>query len=59
MINNTNLQRWQRAAARDVDAQFMPQIIEGMNCSPFEAEAIRDKVHEHPLLWRQALRISA
>jgi hypothetical protein len=46
MINNTNLQRWQRAAARHLDAQFMNEIIQGMNCSPFEAEAIRDKVHE-------------
>ena len=46
MINNTNLQRWQRAAARNLDAQFVNGIIQGMNCSPFEAEAIRGKVHE-------------
>jgi hypothetical protein len=46
MINNTSLQRWQRAEARCLDAQFMNEIIHGMNCSPFEAEAIRDKVHE-------------
>ena len=46
MINNTSLQRWQRASARCLDAQFMNEIIQGMNCSPFEAEAIRDKVHE-------------
>lgn len=45
MINNTSLQRWQRAAARTLDAQFMTAIIQGMNCSPFEAEAIRDTVH--------------
>jgi len=46
MINNTALQRWQRAAARNLDAQFMAQIIQGMQCSPFEAEAIRDTVHD-------------
>lgn len=46
MINNTSLQRWQRAAARHLDAQFMTTIMQGMNCSPFEAEAIRDAVHE-------------
>lgn len=46
MINNTALQRWQRAAARHLDAQFMNAIIQGMNCSPFEAEAIRDTVHD-------------
>jgi len=46
MINNTSLQRWHRAAARNLDAQFMASIQHGMNCSPFEAEAIRDTVHE-------------
>lgn len=46
MINNTSLRRWQRAASRNLDAQFINEIIQGMNCSPFEAEAIRDKVHE-------------
>lgn len=46
MINNTWLQRWQRATARQLDAQFMAAIIHGMNCSPFEAEAIRDTVHQ-------------
>lgn len=46
MINNTSRQRWQRADARQLDAQFMQTIQQGMNCSPFEAEAIRDAVHE-------------
>ncbi len=45
MINNTSLQRWQRATARQLDAQFMNVIIDGINCSPFEAAAIRDAVH--------------
>lgn len=45
MINNSSLQRWQRATARHLDAQFMNTIIDGMNCSPFEAEAIREQVH--------------
>jgi hypothetical protein len=46
MLNNTSLQRWQRAAARNLDAQFTQTIIEGLNCSPFEASAIRDAVHQ-------------
>ena len=46
MNNNTSLQRWQRAAARNLDAQFTNTIIQGLNCSPFEAEAIRDAVHQ-------------
>lgn len=45
MINNTSRQRWRRAEARSLDAQFSNDIIEGMNCSPFEAQAILDKVH--------------
>ena len=45
MINNTSLQRWHRAAARHLDAQFIADITHGLNCSPFEAEAIREKVH--------------
>ncbi len=45
MINNTSRERWRRAEARSLDAQFANDIIEGMNCSPFEAEAILDKVH--------------
>ncbi len=46
MINNTSRQRWQRADARQLDAQFMNAIIQGLNCSPFEAEALRDAVHQ-------------
>ncbi len=46
MINNTSRQRWSRANARQLDAQFMNAIIQGLNCSPFEAEALRDTVHE-------------
>jgi len=45
MINNTARQRWHRATARNLDAQFQNAIMQGMNCSPFEAEAIRDTVH--------------
>lgn len=54
MINNTSRQRWQRAAARQLDAQFLNTIIHGLNCSPFEA--IRDTVHEvyAPLLETSA-----
>jgi hypothetical protein len=46
MINNTSRQRWQRAEARHLDVQFMTTIEKGMNCSPFEAEAVRDAVYE-------------
>jgi hypothetical protein len=45
MINNTNLARFDRAKAKTLDAQFTSEMIEGLNCSPFEAEAIVEKVH--------------
>lgn len=45
MINNTSRQRWQRAQARQLDNQFMAAVQQGMSCSPFEAEAVRDTVH--------------
>ena len=46
MINNTSRQRWQRAEAGQLDTQFMMAITHGMNCSPFEAEAVCDAVYE-------------
>jgi hypothetical protein len=46
MINNTNLARFDRARAKTLDAQFTSEMIEGLNCSPFEAEAIVEKVHD-------------
>jgi hypothetical protein len=46
VINNTSLQYWQRAASKGLDPQFVNEVIQGMNCSPFEAKAILEKVHE-------------
>ena len=45
MINNSNLYRWDRLAAKSLDHQFVNEIIQGLNCSPFEAEAILDTVY--------------
>lgn len=52
MINNTSLNHWNRIQAKSLDAQFMSEMVAGLNCSPFEAEAIVEKVHEvySPLL---------
>jgi hypothetical protein len=46
MINNTNFTHWNRLQAKSLDNQFMNEMIKGLNCSPFEAEAILEKVHE-------------
>ena len=45
MINNSNLYRWDRLAAKSLDQQFVNEIIHGLNCSPFEAEAVLDTVY--------------
>ncbi|MDI6765505.1 MAG: hypothetical protein QME52_01565, partial [Bacteroidota bacterium] len=45
MINNTSLQKWQRLRQKNLSQQFTNEIIAGLNCSPFEAEAILETVH--------------
>lgn len=39
MINNSSLQKWQRLRQKKLSQQFTNEIITGLNCSPFEAEA--------------------
>jgi hypothetical protein len=45
MINNSNLYRWDRLTAKSLEQQFVNEIIHGLNCSPFEAEAVLDTVY--------------
>ena len=46
MINNTSLQKWNRLNQKQLDQQFINQISSGLECSPFEAQAILDTVHD-------------
>lgn len=46
MINNSTLQKWDRLAQKQLDHQFMNEIIQGLQCSPFEAGAILDTVYK-------------
>ena len=46
MINNTSLQRGDRMSAKSIDTQFMTAMQRGLNCSPFEAQIMVEKVHE-------------
>jgi hypothetical protein len=46
MINNSSLEKWNRLRQKDLDHQFMSEIMTGLNCSPFEAEAVLDTVHK-------------
>jgi hypothetical protein len=46
MINNSSLQKWDRLAQKQLDQQFMNEIIHGLQCSPFEAKAVLDAVYK-------------
>jgi len=50
MINNSSLQKWDRLKQKQLDTQFINALIQGMNCSMFEAKAIMNAVYEvyHP-----------
>ena len=46
MINDTSRQRAQRVSSKNLDFQFINEMVRGLACSPFEARAILEKVHE-------------
>jgi hypothetical protein len=46
MINNTSIEKWNRLNQKQLDQQFMNEVIHGLQCSPFEARAILDTVYK-------------
>ena len=46
MINNTSVQKWNRLAQKQLDQQFVNEVISGLQCSPFEATALLDTVYK-------------
>jgi len=46
MINNTSLQKWNRLAQKQLNQQFVNQIVTGLQCSPLEANAILEAVYK-------------
>jgi hypothetical protein len=46
MINNSALNKWKRLKTKNLNQQFMNEVITGLNCSPFEAGAVLDAVHK-------------
>ena len=46
MINNSSLQKWDRLSQKQLDQQFVNEIIHGLQCSPFEAKAVLDSVYK-------------
>jgi hypothetical protein len=45
MINNSSINKWHRLAHKQLDQQFIHEIIHGLDCSRFEASAILDAVY--------------
>jgi hypothetical protein len=45
MINNSALNKWVRLQQKDLNHQFIHELIHGLNCSPFEANAVLDAVY--------------
>ena len=45
MINNSSLTKWQRLSQKQIDQQFIHEMIHGLQCSPFEASAMLDAVY--------------
>ncbi len=43
MINNSSLEKWNRLEAKSLDNQFINDIINGLNCSNFEADDVKRK----------------
>lgn len=46
MVNNSALSKWYRLCTKNLNQQFINEIITGLNCSPFEAGAVLDTVHK-------------
>jgi hypothetical protein len=46
MINNSSLQKWDRLAQKQLDQQFVNEVIHGLQCSPFEAKAVLEAVYK-------------
>lgn len=46
MVNNSAPQKWDRLKQKQLDTQFVNTLIQGMNCSQFEAKAIMNAVYD-------------
>jgi len=46
MINNSSVFKWDRLKQKQLDTQFVNILVQGMNCSQFEAKAIINQVYE-------------
>ncbi len=44
-VVNAKTQMFRRLECKNLDASFVARVREGLNCSPFEAEAVLKEVH--------------
>ncbi|MCG2715745.1 MAG: hypothetical protein L6422_05585 [Candidatus Marinimicrobia bacterium] len=51
MINNSSLKKWDRLAQKQLGQQFVNEIIQGLQCSPFEANVILDQWILYQYRW--------
>ena len=45
MINNSSATKWDRLSHKQLDRQFVHEMVHGLQCSPFEAQAILEAVY--------------
>lgn len=45
MINNSSATKWERLSHKQLDRQFVHEMVHGLQCSPFEAQAILEAVY--------------
>ncbi len=45
VINNSSLRKWRRLSQKQLDQQFIHEMVRGLQCSPFEASAMLDAVY--------------
>jgi len=59
-VRNQNREVLERLDSKTLDARFTTEIEHGLNCSPFEAEAVLDVVKEvyFPFLSTEAPQFS-
>ena len=46
MIQNTAVQKWHRLQQKQLNQQFLNEMVRGLECSPFEAKAILNMVYQ-------------
>jgi hypothetical protein len=46
VIKNASVDKWNRLRQKELNQQFLNEVITGLNCSPFEAKAVLEAVYK-------------